>query len=73
MRTSRIMFLLEQIFRNTTLSKMINTRIEDIVLDARLYGILWKMTLKNYIYVDKHSWIFDTLVVRNNKSGDIVR
>ena len=41
--TSGALFLLEQIFRNTILGKMINTCIKDIMLDSGLDGLLWSI------------------------------
>lgn len=43
MGTSRIVLLVEYSFRRTHLGKIIRVCIEDIVLDAGLYGLLWNI------------------------------
>ena len=43
MGTSRTSILVEHAFRDTPLGKHIRVCIEDIVIDAGLYGLIWDM------------------------------
>lgn len=62
MGTSRTSLLLEQLFKDTPLGFCIRVCTRHIVLDAGMYGLLWKMkfpTISNYIA--NHSWVFAVL------------
>ena len=41
--TTRISVLVEHVFRDTPLGKSICVCIEDIIIDAGLYGLIWNM------------------------------
>ena len=56
MGTSRTSLLLEQLFRDTLLGFGIRVCAEDFVLDAGMYGLLWKMPFQTISkYIDNHS------------------
>ena len=60
--TARTTMIVEQLFKMTPTGKQLLTCIEDLVLEAGLYGPLWEMPFKEISkYVDKHSLIYDTL------------
>ena len=56
MGTSRTSILVEHVFRDTPLGKNIRVCIEDIVLDAGLYGLIWDMKFHDIEkYIESHS------------------
>ena len=62
MSTARTTCLIEQLTHNTPLGEIIRINMEDVVIEAGLYGSLWKMntdTLKKY--VSTQSWVFATI------------
>ena len=62
MGTSRTSILVENIFRDTPLGKNIRVCIEDIVIDAGVYGLIWDMKLSDIQkYIENHSWMFAIL------------
>ena len=66
MGTSRTSFLVEHSFRNTPLGNSIRVCIEDIVLDAGLYGLIWHMKFSEIKkYIEGHSWVFAILDYNN--------
>ena len=62
MGTSRTSILVEHVFRDTPLGKNIRVCIEDIVLDAGLYGLIWDMKFHDIEkYIECHSWVYAIL------------
>jgi len=66
MGTARTSVLVEHVFRNTPLGNGIRVCIEDIVIDAGLYGLIWKMKFYEIKkYIEGHSWVFAILEYNN--------
>ena len=60
--TIRIAALVEHMLRKTPTGSQILMCVEDLALDAGLYGLLWDMPFHTYsVWVEKHSWI-DSIV-----------
>ena len=58
--TSRTAMLVEQIFKRTTTGKLLLTCVEDLILEAGLYGSLWRMPFSLVSqYAQRHSLIYD--------------
>ena len=62
MGTSRTSIVMEQITHKTPLCNIILINIEDLVIDAGLYGSVWTMPF-NMIkkYIMNHSWLYAVL------------
>ena len=70
MGTSRTSKLVEELFRGTPLGFGMKMCIEDLVLDAGWYGLLWKMPfMKISKYIAAHSWLYS--VIAYNHKYDI--
>ena len=70
MGTSRTSKLVEELFRGTPLGFGMKMCIEDLVLDAGWYGLLWKMPfMKISKYIAAHSWMYS--VIAYNHKYDI--
>ena len=62
MGTSRTSLLVEQLFRGTPLEFYMKVVIEDLVMDAGKYGLLWDTPFPIITkYIDNHSWVFAVL------------
>ena len=58
--SARTAMLVEQVFKRTNTGKLLLTGIEDIVLEAGLYGPLWNMPFHQVSsYILQHSLVFD--------------
>ena len=69
MGTSRTSIRVEHIFRDTPLGEKIRVCIEDIVIDAELYGLIWNIKFSDIQkYIESHSWVFALLQYNNNKN-----
>ena len=57
--TARVSALVEHVLRQTPTGKQILICIEDMVLDAGMYGLLWNMPFDKYSkWVEQSSWIY---------------
>ena len=60
--TSRTTCLLDQLFHKTPLGDILTLNIEDVILEAGLYGSLWDMPFAAIQqYVSSHSWLYAAL------------
>ena len=70
MGTSRTACVVEQLAHNTPLGKFFRVNIEDLIIDAGLYGKLWDMDISSTKqYISTHSWMFHTIAY--NASYDV--
>ena len=68
--TSRIAILCEQIHKQSPTGKLLLHNIEDVTLEAGLYGSLWDMPFDIISkYISRHSYIYD--ILRYNDENDI--
>ena len=70
MGTSRTACLVDQIGKETQLGVIMKCNIEDLVLDAGLFGSLWTAPVIHISkYVATHSWLYAT--IKYNSDNDI--
>ena len=64
--TSRCAILMDQLHKKTQLGHIMMGNIEDIVLEAGLFGSVWQLdTTKIGKYISKHSWLYATIAYNN--------
>ena len=64
--TSRCAILMDQLHKKTQLGHIMMGNIEDIVLEAGLFGSVWQLdTSEIGKYISKHSWMYATIAYNN--------
>lgn len=70
--SARIAALVEHVMRGTPTGKQILMCVEDLALDAGMYGLLWNMPFpKIKKWIERHSWIYAILEYNHDNNISI--